>query len=205
MYKFYNNPMSQHARRVRALLEDAKLPHQLINVGFEDGEYLSDEYLAVNPNHQVPTLIDGDIKIHESNAILRYLCFKHELDDWYPLVLEKRATVEQWLDWGQCRLAFAVMNIVLYTVFMPELNNQEAIKSGHEMMKELTPILSAGLEGKKFLTGDKPTIADLAIASNITQLSFANAVPQSKNIIDWYDRVCSMPAVRVTLPKMKTV
>ncbi len=201
MHKFYSNPMSQHARRVRALLEIIGIPHELINVGFEDDEYMSDAYMAINPNHQVPSFIDGDIKIFESNAILRYLCHKYELDDWYPNLLEKRALVEQWLDWGQCRLAQPVMNIVLYTVFMPQLNNQEAIKSGHAAMKELAPILSAGLEGKDFLAGNTPTIADLAISSSIIQLAFADAAPVDRNINNWMDRVCSIPGVQVTLPQ----
>lgn len=203
MYKLYNNPMSQHARRVRALLEITGIQYELINVGFENNEYLSEAYLAINPNHQVPTLVDGDIKIHESNAIMRYLCFKHDLDDLYPLLLVKRALVEQWLDWGQCRLAGAVMNIVLYTVFMPELNNQEAIEAGHNMMKELTPILSAGLDRNKFLAGDKPTIADLAIASNLTQLAFADAMPNDENIVNWYQRMSDIPGVQVTLPNQQ--
>ena len=55
---------------------------------------MSPEYLAINPNHQVPTLIDGEVTIHESNAILRYLCVKHELKDWYPDDVKARAAVD---------------------------------------------------------------------------------------------------------------
>ncbi len=202
MYKFYNNPMSQHSRRVQVLLEAAEIDHEAILIGFDDGEYMSEAYLAINPNHQVPTLVDGDIKIHESNAIMRYLCKKHGLEDWYPSAPEKLALVEQWLDWGQCRLSPAVVNIVLFTVFMPELNNQEAIQSGHETMKELTPILEAGLEGKDYLADDKPTIADLAVASNITHLALANAMPSAPNISAWIDRMCAIPTFQALTPQM---
>lgn len=201
MYKFYNFPVSQHSRRVHALFEIAGIEFESVHVALDKGEYLSEEYLAINPNHQVPTLIDGDIKIHESNAILRYICRKHDLDDWYPTDLKKLTLVEQWLDWCQCRLSPAVINIVLFTVFMPELNNQEAIKSGHTMMKELAPILESGLDGKAYLSGEMPTIADLAVASNITHLGFADAVPKSPNIQGWLNRVCSIPGFKKTLPE----
>ncbi|MBL4602327.1 MAG: glutathione S-transferase family protein [Emcibacteraceae bacterium] len=200
MYKLYHHPASQHARRVQALLEVANLPYELKHIAFETAEHTSDEYKVINPNQQVPTLIDDDVKIHESNASLRYLCFKHGLDDWYPTDIKNRAEVEQWLDWGQCRLSPAVINIVLYTVWLPELDNKEAIKLGHDTMAKLRPILDAGLEGRDFLTGDKPTIADISIASSITQLAFAGASPTESNIVNWMKRVCEIPGVLVTLP-----
>lgn len=201
MYTLYHHPASQAARRVQALLEVANLPYELSHVSFETGQHKSTEYTAINPNQQVPTLVDGDIKIYESNAMLRYLCFKHDLDNWYPTDLSRRAAVEQWLDWGQCRLGPAVVNIVLYTVWMPELNNTAAIKSGHDSMAILRPLLSAGLEGQDYLTGDTPTIADISLASSITQLAFADAFPIEANIVNWMKRVCEIPGVMITLPK----
>jgi glutathione S-transferase len=79
MYILFHSPFSQHARRVVSLLIEAELPYELRHVAMEKSEHTSPEYLAINPNHQIPTLLDGDIKIHESNAILRYLCTKHAL------------------------------------------------------------------------------------------------------------------------------
>ena len=73
MYTLFHSPYSQHARRVVSLMIEAGLEYQLRHVAMEKGEHLAPAYLAVNPNHQVPTLLDGDVKIHESNAILRSL------------------------------------------------------------------------------------------------------------------------------------
>jgi glutathione S-transferase len=91
----YHHPYSQHSRRVVALLEEVGLAHELRPVALDQGEHLTPAYLAINPNHQVPTLIDGAVKIHESNAILRYLCAKHELENWYPSAPAARAAVDQ--------------------------------------------------------------------------------------------------------------
>ena len=203
MYTLYSYPVSQHSRRVIALLEAAGIEYENRHVALDQGDFMKPEYLAINPNHQLPTLLDGDIKIHESNAILRYLCLKHDLKDWYPDDLAARAAVEQWLDWGQCRIGPAGVDIVLNTVFMGENGDKDAIKRGHKIMAELAPILNAGLEGRDFLAGDKPTIADLSLASNITHLAWAKASPTEANIVRWLDRVCAIDGFRKTLPQQE--
>ncbi|HER27057.1 MAG TPA: glutathione S-transferase family protein, partial [Rhodospirillales bacterium] len=143
-----------------------------------------------------------EVKIHESNAILRYLCRKHDLKDWYPDDLKIRANVEQWLDWGQCRLSPSVVDIVLNTVFLGDQGDKNAIARGHEQMTELSPILDKGLEGRDFLAGSSPTIADLAIASNISHLALAQAAPKQANIVNWLERVCAIEGFRKTLPQL---
>ncbi len=200
MYKLYQYPFSQHSRRVVSLLEEAGLEYESILVDMANDEHRSAQYRALNPNHQVPTLLDGDIKLHESNAILRYLCVKHALTDWYPDDLPARAAVEQWLDWTQCRLGPAVTAIVFNRVFMGDKGDQEAIAHGIKQMIELSDILEKDLAGKVFLAGDKPTIADLALASNLFQLGLAKEMPDSENIQGWYGRVCELEGFVKSLP-----
>lgn len=199
MYTLYHHPYSQHARRVVALLEDTGINYELQHVALEKGEHLSPEYIAINPNHQVPALIDGKLTLFESNAILRYLCTKHKLTDWYPEDLTTRALVDQWLDWNQCRLLPAVRDIVMNKVFLGEAGDKAAIARGEKNMPGLAAILEAGLTGRDFLTGDKPTIADLSIGSNIFQLGYAKAVPQGPNIKNWYQRVCGLKGFKKSL------
>ena len=200
MYRLYQHPFSQHSRRVVSLLEEAGLEYEPILLDLAHGEHRSAQYLAINPNHQVPTLIDGDIKLHESNAILRYLCVKHALTGWYPDDLPARATVEQWLDWTQCRLGPAVIDIVFNRVFLGDKGDQEAIARGLKQMLELSDILEKELAGKIFLAGGTPTIADLALAFNLFQLGLAGEIPHSENIQGWYGRVCQLKGFRKSLP-----
>lgn len=202
MLTLYHNPFSQHSRRVAALLEEASIPYTPVQVALNEGAHMEEDYLAVNPNHQVPTLIDGDIKIHESNAILRYLCERYELGHWYPADLALRASVDQWLDWNQCRLSRSVIDIVLNKVFAGPNADREAISRGEQNMIELEAILGAGLEEHDFLAGASPTIADLSVASNISQLQLADAVPDHPAIRAWYQRVYDIPGFKKTLPKM---
>ena len=201
MYVLYSHPYSQHARRVVALFEEAGLDYELRDVALESGEHMTPAFLAINPNHQVPTFIDGEVKIHESNAILRYLCVKHGLKDWYPDDPNVRAKLEQWLDWNQCRLAPPVIDIVLNRMILGDQGDARAIERGEKKMLELAAILDAGLAGSPFLAGPTPTIADLSVASNITQLEFADAAPTQPNIRSWYRRVSRIDGFRKSLPR----
>lgn len=201
MYTLFHSPYSQHARRVVSLLVEAGLEYQLRHVAMEKGEHLSPEYLAVNPNHQVPTLLDGDVTIHESNAILRYLCSKHALHDWYPQDLPRRAAVEQWLDWNQCRLSPAVVDIVLNSVFLGERGDAAAVERGRNKLRELEPILESGLTGRSFLAGERATIADLSLASSIFQLGLASIAPAGPHTRRWFERVSAIDGFRRSLPQ----
>jgi glutathione S-transferase len=200
MYVLYHFPYSQHARRVVSLLVEAGLDYELRHVAMDRGEHLSAQYLAINPNHQVPTLVDGDIKIYESNAILRYLCVKHELADWYPADLATRARVEQWLDWNQCRLSPAVVDIVLNSVFLGPSGDRQAIERGQTKLRELMPILEGALKGKNFLAGERPTVADLSLASSIFQLTLANIAPAGENAGSWFRRMNEIEGFQRSLP-----
>ncbi len=200
MYILYHFPYSQHARRVVSLMEEADLQYELRNVDMAKGAHRSAEYLAINPNHQVPTLVDGDIRIHESNAILRYLCVKHGLDAWYPKELPLRAKVEQWLDWNQCRLSPTVVDIVLNSVFLGAVGDKAAVERGQSRLPELWSILDAGLAGTHFLAGSRPTIADLSVASSVFQLTFASITPAGSNIVDWFKRVGALHGFQKSLP-----
>jgi glutathione S-transferase len=156
--------------------------------------------LAINPNHQVPTLVDGDVTIHESNAILRYLCAKHDLNGWYPEDLPARAKVEQWLDWNQCRLSPAVVDIVLNGVFLGAAGDRAAVERGLSRLPELWSVLEAGLAETPFVAGSRPTIADLSLASSVFQLTFANITPAERATAAWFKRVGELDGFRRSLP-----
>ncbi len=202
MITLFHSPISQHSRRVVSLLEEANIAYDAKLVDMMKGEYLTPEFLAINPNHQVPTLIDGDIKIHESNAILRYLCNKHELTQWYPTDLANRAMVDQWLDWSQCQMSPAVVDIVLNKVFLQENGDASAIKRGQEKMVELTAILDKHLSDRDFLCGEHATIADLALASNVFHLGLAQERPDTVNINNWFGRMNELKGFVKSLPEM---
>lgn len=201
MYILYQFPFSQHSRRVVSLLVEAGLEYESRHVAMDQGEHRSAEYLRINPNHQVPTLLDGAVKLHESNAILRYLCLKHGLAQWYPTDLAERAAVEQWLDWNQARLSPAVVDIVLNAVFLGDRGDAVAVERGKERLRELEPIIESTLCSRQFLAAPRPTIADLSLASSIFQLTLAGVHLGGEGTRRWFDRVAALEGFKRSLPR----
>lgn len=197
MYTLHMNPWSFYARRVIALLAQCDLPHTLREVDLMAGEHRSDAFLALNPNGQVPVLVDGDLVLAESNAILRYLCNRHGLDDWYPSGLLARAEVDRWLDWTQCRLAPATRNIVFNIMVLGENGDHAEIAKGREMLAGLAPILEQRLGQSPYVAGTGPTIADLAVFSCLSQLALVDAFPEVPSISAWYAGMAAMKGVAV--------
>ena len=68
-------------------------------------EHKSPEYLKLNPNGLIPTMVEGDFILYESHAILRYLADSWKVEDhWYPKDLWKWALVNRYLDWHHSNL-----------------------------------------------------------------------------------------------------
>ena len=75
MIKFYYN-LAPNPTKVALFLEEAELPYEPVPVDTRKGEQFAPAFLAINPNAKVPAIVDGDVKVFDSNAILLYLAEK---------------------------------------------------------------------------------------------------------------------------------
>ena len=98
----YWNFGSQPSRSVKALLLIGKIPHKEVDIDILKREHKGEEYLKINPRGLLPYLRDGDFKISESNAILKYLCNTHDTipEHYYPKDLKLRYRVEMFLEYN---------------------------------------------------------------------------------------------------------
>jgi len=94
----------------------------------------------------------------------------------------------------------AVVGIVLNSVFLAPNGDPVAIERGKAVLPELFEILEDGLGQSGFLAGTRPTIADLAMASNVFQLSMAGIRLELPRSIDWYREVDKLQGYRRSLP-----
>ena len=201
MYTLYTHPFSQHGRRVVALMDMADIPYEQRIVALYQAEHLSPQFLKLNPNHQVPVLRAGEMVMSESGAILRWLCFRHGLDNFYPTDFVQRAATDQWLDWTTALFGPAVSLVVFNAVFAGEMKDETALAGGRKSLKELLPILAERLEDNDWLSGGShPSIADLAAGTNIAHLALADAEPEQSTISGWHARLCGFDGFRECLP-----
>ncbi len=97
--KLYVDPITVNCRKVLAGFNLMGTQYEPVQLGYFAGDMKKPEYLAINPNGSLPALVDGDLKLWESNAILQYAADKGGRSDLYPTDLKVRADINRWLLW----------------------------------------------------------------------------------------------------------
>jgi len=98
MLTLYMNPVSTAARPVMLFVAEKNLPVEQRVVDLMAGEQHGEAYGAINPTRLVPALAEGDFRMSESSAILKYLAARFDAPE-YPKNLEQRAKVDEMMDW----------------------------------------------------------------------------------------------------------
>ena len=133
--KLYTNLFSPNARKVHAVAKELGLELETRTVDLRAGEQRTPEYLALNPNGKVPTLVDGDTVLWESNAILCYLAGKGDTELWPKS--SKRYDILRWMFWESNHLTNAMNRLFGQKFFSGGNPDQEivdrATKDGGEV------------------------------------------------------------------------
>lgn len=168
--KLYHHPLSGHAHRARLFLSLIGLPHELVEVDLKAGAHKQPDFLKMNPFGQVPVLADGYVFISDSNAILVYLAKKAGRTEWLPEDAKGAAEVQRWLSVAAGEIAYGPAAARLVTVFGAKFNPEEVIGRAHTILGRI----ESQLEGRKWLVGNHPTIADVAIYSYVARAPEGN-------------------------------
>ena len=98
--KIWGRANSVNVQKVLWCLRELDLAYERVDAGMAFGRNHDPDYLAMNPNARVPTLVDGDFVLWESNSIMRYLVLAYgKGSPVYPEAPKRRAGVDRWLDW----------------------------------------------------------------------------------------------------------
>ena len=189
MIKLYRYPLSGNAHRAELLLSLLDLEYSLIDVDLRKGEQKSESFLNLNPFGQVPVLDDDGFIIYESNAILVYLAKKYDDGHWLPKEPEYAAQIQQWLAITESRISAGPATARLITLFGANFNADEVIQKSNALLS----IINTHLEGRTFLVGDSPTIADVAVYTYIAHAPEGNVSLQDYSAITaWLTRIESL-------------
>lgn len=188
--KLYHFPLSGHAHRVRLFLGLLGVKHELVHVDLANGAQKKPEFLALNPLGQVPVLDDNGTVIADSNAILVYLARKLDRQDWMPLGAQAEAEIQKWLSIAAGPIAFGPAAARLVTVFKAPFQAEEVIARAHAILGKI----EAQLTTRPFLTGNTPTIADVALYSYIASAPEGNVDLQPyREVRAWLGRIEALP------------
>ncbi|TGD97414.1 glutathione S-transferase family protein [Methylobacterium nonmethylotrophicum] len=168
--KLYHHPLSGHAHRARLFLSLVGVPHEAIEVDLKAGAHKRPDFLALNPFGQVPVLDDDGTIVADSNAILVYVARKLGRTDWLPEDPQGAAAVQRWLSVAAGELAYGPAAARLVTVFGANFRPEEVIGRAHTLLGRL----EAHLDGRDWLVGERPTIADVALYSYLARAPEGN-------------------------------
>ncbi|WP_417457986.1 glutathione S-transferase family protein [Kordiimonas sp.] len=161
--KLYGTPLSGHAHRIVLALSFLGLKAEIVNVNLREGEHHADAFRAINPEGKVPVLVDGDVTIYESTAILTYLGTKYDDGTWLPRDPVLLAEVQKWFIWSASELAPGAARARITKLFGAPFDLVVAQEIGRAFLEKL----NRSLDGRDFLVGDRATFADVAIYSYV--------------------------------------
>ncbi|MEO8884199.1 MAG: glutathione S-transferase family protein [Devosia sp.] len=208
LMKLYNSNLSPNALRTRAVIFELDLDPEIVNIDISKGENRTPEYLKLNPNGKVPTLVDGKVVIWESRAINAYLAALNPGHDLNPAGPARRAAVDQWSYWQAIHLGPAMQKIAFERVQKKLYGRGEpdegAIAGELKTVGELLSILDAALAGKDWIAGTL-SLADFAIATTFMFRRPAQlGVEAHANAAAWIERLEARPSwVKAVAPLLE--
>ena len=165
--KLYGHPISGHAHRAKALLHILAIEFEDIVLDLKAGAHKAPEFLALNPLGQVPVLVDGDLVLRDSTAILVYLAQKFDPSGrWLPSDPKAQAQVQQWLSAASLELREGPFALRGAKLFGRTIDHEAARTKTENLFGQL---FEPHLSRHSWLVGSEPTIADLACYSYIAR------------------------------------
>lgn len=160
--RLHTFPLSGHAHRVELFLALLGLPFERVIVDLARGAQREPAFLALNPFGQVPVLQDGAVTLSDSSAILVYLAQTYDASRaWLPADPAATAAVQRWLSVAAGELASGPATARLIALFKAPLDLDRA----KAIAARILGLMNDHLAARRFLVGDGPTIADVALYS----------------------------------------
>jgi GSH-dependent disulfide-bond oxidoreductase len=202
--KFHYHP-SPNSAKVALFLEESGVPYEVIPVDTRKDEMFEAGVVAFNPSGRTPTIMDGDIRVFDSTAILLYLAEK--TGQFMPgKTLKTRGELLSWLMFIGASIGPYSGQAAHFKYFAP-LGMEYAVERYHFEVRRRFGILDAQLADGPYLLGEAYTVADMAAWGWARVVPFIlgdgtwESLPHLKR---WFDMVNGRPAaVRASMLKYK--
>ena len=199
MITVYERATSSNVQAVLWGLAELKLAFERLDYGHVYGGLDSPEFRALTPHGLVPVLRDRDVVIWESCAILRYLGARYGAAPFWPADAATRAGVDMWAEWGKTSFCAAFTKPIFWLRVRTAAKDRDeaALREGLAVFDGRLAILQAQLGGRRFVTGDDFTLADIVVG-HVLYRYFDMAIQRQDRplIYEYYERLRARPAFR---------
>lgn len=200
--KLFMHPMSQHARRVMILCRELGLAVEPVPVALDKGEQKHPDFIARSVMGRVPLLEDGDFRLPESHAIMRYLCDREGADGYYPKDARTRAQIDAWLDWTHASLNPPVQTAFMEKLFKGDRADKEVLAASRDRLSEALAVMERG-RGVFPILSERINIADIAMATTLALHELAGGdLSAAPGIAAWLHKLKARPSFAATAPRM---
>jgi len=195
--KIWGRANSVNVQKVLWCLAELDLPYERIDAGMAFGKNNEPAYLAMNPNGRVPTLVEGDFVLWESNSVMRYLAMAYgKGSPVYPEAPKRRAGVDRWLDWTLSTVQ-PVDRPVFWALVRtpPDKRDMAAIQKDVDAEAVVWRIADAQLASRRFIEGDDFTLADIALGAYARRWLGVGGVskPKLAHLDRWFAQFATRP------------
>lgn len=157
--KLYDLVLSGNCYKVRLFAALAHVPLEIVPVDFLAGEHKRSPLIDLNPWGELPILVDGEVVLRDSQAILVYLAQKYAAPQWLPRDAAGLAAVVQWLSTAANEVQNGPASARLVDKFGYAIDKADTLRRSARIL----PLLEAHLGQHAWLAAAQPTIADCAV------------------------------------------
>lgn len=183
MIRLHETALSGNCHKVRMLLSMLGLPYERVAVDLAAGEQLTSAYLALNPFGEVPVLVDGNVAIRDSQAILVYLVSRYGHEQWWPHGPVRLARIIGWLSTAANEIAAGPASLRLHHKWARPIDVARAEKITAATLR----IIDDALAHTRWLVDDELSIADLAVYPYLALSPEGQVdIAQYANILRWF-------------------
>jgi glutathione S-transferase len=190
---------AQAPRRVLALVKHLGIEADLVELDLMGGGLKAPFFAALNPNMKVPVLVDGDLVLWESSAIMAHLCIRAGSDMWPAHSPTEQVEVLRWLSWSDSHWSTPVSAFYFEYVVKSTFNigppDPEPMKAAATDFAKFAKVLDEHLAGRSYVACGRLTIADFQLASMASYWRESNMPLEGfPNVVRWIDGLLRIPA-----------
>ncbi|KAH6782402.1 glutathione S-transferase PHI 9 [Perilla frutescens var. hirtella] len=192
------------AKRVIMCLIEKEIEYEVVDVDLLKGEHKSPQY----PFGVVPVIEDGDYKLYESRAIIRYYAEKYRSQgpELLGKTIEERGLIEQWLEVEAHNFQPPLYELVSQLLFGPKLGiptDPKSVQENEEKLAKVLDVYEERLSTAKYLAGDAFSLADLSHIPFgnflVSTLKKEYLIRDRENVSRWWDEISSRPSWKKVL------
>jgi glutathione S-transferase len=180
--------------RARWTLQELDVEFEPITVNLAAGEHRQPEFLKLNPAGKLPVLVDADLVLTESIAIVKYLADKYPAKGLTPTDPQERAELDRWLLFTATELEQPLWRISRHTALYPEPDRLPAdIKLAGRDFKTMATIVEHHMQHRQFVVGKTVTVADFVLAYTLDWGNEVGLLDQCPTLRAYMERMYARP------------